>query len=120
MKTNKNLKENIFTLFGSHRYAPLQQLQQLQADLATVHAEIRKLQQENSFLRKQLALKPSITYILPSSSGRTSSPTVSFLPLNPPTPSKRPLLCNNISSPPPKVVKPKRDNSQLGLTAIAR
>ncbi|KAG1138633.1 hypothetical protein G6F37_010331 [Rhizopus arrhizus] len=110
----------IFALFGNHHYAPQQQLQQLQADLATVYAEICKLQQENSFLRKQLAPKPSITDILPSSSGCTSSPTVSFLPLNPPTPSKRPLLRNNVFSPPPKVVKSKHDNSQLSLTAIAR
>ncbi|KAG1490858.1 hypothetical protein G6F46_010841 [Rhizopus delemar] len=42
-----------FDLFGIPRYAPQQQ-----ADLAIAQAEIRKLQQENAFLRKQLAPKP--------------------------------------------------------------
>ncbi|KAG0941007.1 hypothetical protein G6F57_005276 [Rhizopus arrhizus] len=64
-------------------YHNSKQLQQLQADLAITHAEIRKLQQENVFLRKQLAPNPSITDILPSPSGRTTSPTVSSLPRNP-------------------------------------
>ncbi len=40
------------------------QLQQLQADLAAVHAEILKLQQENAILRKQLAPKLPTTNIL--------------------------------------------------------
>ncbi|EIE83494.1 hypothetical protein RO3G_08199 [Rhizopus delemar RA 99-880] len=83
------------------------------ADLATVHAEIRKLQQENSFLQKQLALKPSITDVPSSSSERTTSPTVSFLPHNPSILSKHSLERNNVYSPLSKVVKPS-------LTAIVR
>ena len=88
------------------------QLQQLQADLATVHAESCKLQQENVSLRKQLALKPPTTNIPLSSSGHTTSPTVSFLLHNPPTLSKRPSS--------PKVAKPKCNTSQPSLAAIAR
>ena len=88
------------------------QLQQLQADLATVHAESCKLQQENVSLRKQLALKPPTTNIPLSSSGHTTSPTVSFLLHNPPTLSKRPSS--------PKVAKPKCNTSQTSLAAIAR
>ncbi|KAG1456122.1 hypothetical protein G6F46_009044 [Rhizopus delemar] len=68
------------------------QLQQLQTVLATAHIEIRKLQQEHAFLRKQLAPKPSNTDIPPSPSGRTTSPTVSSLPRNPTTPSKHPFI----------------------------
>ncbi|KAG1319292.1 hypothetical protein G6F62_011913 [Rhizopus arrhizus] len=96
-----------------------QQLQLLQTDLATAHTEIRKLQ-ENAFLRKQLAPKPSITDIPPSPSGHTTSPTLSSLPRNHPTPSKRLSSPNNASPPPPKPAKPKRDDSQLSLTTIAR
>jgi hypothetical protein len=59
------------------------QLEQLQSDLAAAHAEIHKLQQENFFLWKQLALKPSTTDMPPSPSGRTTSPAVSSLPRNP-------------------------------------
>ncbi|KAG1448861.1 hypothetical protein G6F55_010438 [Rhizopus delemar] len=80
------------------------QLEQLQADLAAAHAEIRKLQQENAFLRKQLAPKPSITNIPPSSSGCTISLTVP----------------SSLIVPPSHIAKPKRDNSQPSLTAIAR
>ncbi|KAG1147193.1 hypothetical protein G6F37_004286 [Rhizopus arrhizus] len=97
-----------------------QQLQLLQTDLATAHTEIRKLQQENAFLRKQLAPKPSITGIPPSPSGHTTSPTLSSLPRNHPTTSKRPSSPNNASPPPPKPAKPKHDDSQLSLAAIAR
>ncbi len=96
------------------------QLQQLQADLATAHAEICKLQQENAFLRKQLAPKLSITYTPPSPSGHTTSSTVSSFPCSPPTPSKRLLSPSNASTPFPKIAKPKRDNSQPSLAAIAR
>ncbi|KAG1047736.1 hypothetical protein G6F43_009833 [Rhizopus delemar] len=97
------------------------QLEQLQADLAAAHAEIRKLQQENAFLRKQLAPKPSITNIPPSSSGRTTSPTVSSLPHSSPPPHVSvPPSPNNASTPLPKIAKHKRDNSQPSLTAIAR
>lgn len=88
------------------------QLQQLQADLATVHAESCKLQQESVSLRKQLALKPPTTNIPLSSSGHTTSPTVSFLLHNPPTLSKRPSS--------PRVAKSKCDTAQPSLTAIVR
>ncbi|KAG1137728.1 hypothetical protein G6F37_011800 [Rhizopus arrhizus] len=93
---------------------------QLQAGLATAQAEIRKLQQKNAFLRKQLALKPSITNILLSPSRRITSPSVSSLSRNPPTPSKRPPSPNNTSIPLLKIAKPKRANSQPSLTAITR
>jgi hypothetical protein len=96
------------------------QLQQLQANLATAHAEIQKLQQENALLRKQLAPKPSTTDIPPSPSGRTTSPTVSSLSRNPPTPFKRFSSTNNAFPPPPKVTHPKQNNSQPSLAAIAR
>jgi hypothetical protein len=61
------------------------QIQQLQAELAIVHAKIHKLQQENTFLRKHLAPKSSITDILPSLSGCITSPNVSSLSRNSPT-----------------------------------
>ncbi|KAG1454504.1 hypothetical protein G6F55_007572 [Rhizopus delemar] len=101
-------------------YHSSKQLEQLQADLAAAHNEIRKLQQENTFLRNQLAPKPSITNIPPSPSGYTISPTVSFLSHSSPSSCKRPPSPNNASTPLPKVAKPKRDNSQSRLTAIAR
>jgi hypothetical protein len=50
-------------------------LQRLQAGLATAHAEILKLQQENAFLRKQLAPKLPTTDISPLSE-HTTSPIV--------------------------------------------
>jgi hypothetical protein len=88
------------------------QLQQQQADLATAHAESCKLQQENVSLRKQHALKLLTTDIPLSSSGHTTSPTVSSLPHNPPTLSKRPSS--------PKVAKPKCNTSQPSLAMAAR
>ncbi|KAG0932710.1 hypothetical protein G6F57_010204 [Rhizopus arrhizus] len=97
-----------------------QQIQLPQTDLATTHTEIRKLQQENAFLRKQLAPKPSTTDIPPCPSGHTTSPTLSSLPRNHPTPSNCPSSPNNASPPPPKPAKPKHDDSQLRLAAIAR
>ncbi|KAG1143590.1 hypothetical protein G6F37_006799 [Rhizopus arrhizus] len=93
---------------------------QLQAGLAAARAEIGKLQQENAFLRKQLVQKLSTADTPPSPSGRTTSPIISFLSRNPAIPFKRPSSPNNTSPPPPKVAKPKRDNSQLSMTAIAR
>ncbi|KAG1153032.1 hypothetical protein G6F37_000006 [Rhizopus arrhizus] len=99
----------MFTLFRSPRNAPQQQ-----AGLAAAHAEIRKLQQENAFIQKQIAPKPSTTDVPPSPSRHTTSSIVF------PTPSKRFSSPNNISPPPPKVAKPERNNSQLSLTATAR
>ncbi|KAG0750421.1 hypothetical protein G6F57_001688 [Rhizopus arrhizus] len=80
--------------------------------LTTAHAEICKLQQENTFSRKQPAPKPSTIDIPPSLSGRTTSPTVSSLLRNLPILSKRSPLPNSASPPPPRVAKTKRDNSQ--------
>jgi hypothetical protein len=64
------------------------QLQQLQADLAAVHAEILKLQSYNkrmlSYGNNLLqSCQPQTS--LPSPSGRTTSPAVSSLPHGPPT-----------------------------------
>ncbi|KAG1460301.1 hypothetical protein G6F46_005731 [Rhizopus delemar] len=104
-----------FVLFRNPHYAP-----QKQIDLATAHADICKLQQENAFLRKQLAPKLPTTNIPPSLSERTISPTVSFPPCNPSIPSKCSSSPNNASTSPPKVARPECDNSQSSLTAIAR
>ncbi|KAG0777603.1 hypothetical protein G6F22_011758 [Rhizopus arrhizus] len=54
----------------------------------------------------------------PYPSGCTTSPTVSSISRNPPTPSKRPQSLYNASIPLPKIAKPKRDNSQPILTTI--
>ncbi|KAG1175029.1 hypothetical protein G6F46_007998 [Rhizopus delemar] len=101
------LLQPFFTLRHSSK-----QLQQLQADLATSHAESCKLQQENVSARKQLVLKPLTTDIPLSPSGHTASSTVSSLPRNPPTLSKRPSS--------PRVAKSKCDTAQPSLTAIVR
>ncbi|KAG1142855.1 hypothetical protein G6F37_001277 [Rhizopus arrhizus] len=73
------------------------QLHQLQADLDTARAEIHKLKQENTSLRKQLAPKSSTTEILPYPSGCTTSPTISSLPRNPPTHLSTPFSPNKTS-----------------------
>ncbi|KAG1149738.1 hypothetical protein G6F37_003872 [Rhizopus arrhizus] len=86
--------------------------------LTTAHAEIRKLQQENAFSRKQPVPKPSTIDIPPSLSGRTTSPTVSSLPRNLPILSKRSPSPNSASPPPPRVTKTKRGNSQPRLIEI--
>ncbi|KAG0946005.1 hypothetical protein G6F57_002857 [Rhizopus arrhizus] len=99
----------MFTFFRSPHNAPQQQ-----AGLAAAHAEIRKLQQENAFIQKQLAPKPSTTDVPPSPSRHTTSSIVF------PTPSKRFSSPNNIFPPPPKVANFKRNNSQPSLTATAR
>ncbi|KAG1628547.1 hypothetical protein G6F44_011881 [Rhizopus delemar] len=111
----------IFALFGSPRYAPQQQATPTTSGrLSCSHVEIRKLQQENGFLRKQLAPEPSTTDIPPSPSGRITSPTVSSLSRSSPSSYKLFPSPNNASTSLPKIAKPKRDKSQPSLTAIAR
>ncbi|EIE82525.1 hypothetical protein RO3G_07230 [Rhizopus delemar RA 99-880] len=75
------------------------------------HAKIGNLQQENTFLRKQLATKPSTTYISRPPSRCTISPTFS-------SPSKHSPSPNDASPPLPKVTKLKRDDYQSSLAAI--
>ncbi|KAG1054317.1 hypothetical protein G6F43_003660 [Rhizopus delemar] len=94
-------------------YAPQQQI-----DLATAHADICKLQQENAFLRKQLAPKLPTTNIPPSLSERTISPTVSFPPCNPPIPSKCSSSPNNASTSPPKAFSSPAKSTGLKLIHV--